>query len=415
MNVVAYPKDIVSFKSNPLISVSSFIEDRVLLNKALIDGAKDVSIIVNANNRNEREERFIRSCIAWGSAFLTPLVTLPVTNKLAMKHVAKLTKTYFSHDNNLIKLSNKYLSSKDATKFGIEELARKYDFTELLKVNGHDYEKIRKKIINAKTSVLAFDFLFTSATLGSAGFVNRYRTRKKTGMDGFSAEFKMADKNIVEKRAEKFKKSENLRSKIFLGILLAFATTPLLLRKGLLSNGKFSNLVKKHADKFDYNDGIFMKRLPFFLMVMVADTGYLLSSRNKTEVKDNAVRLYSNQFAYFGADILIGSALASLSDKFLKTELLKKDCKKTLVNKLIPPIKPIKDLIGKNKAIATGFFWINMCTLFSLVGVVIPKMLNKIIKHDVEKDVQKQNKNIFANHLPTATKPIRLEDFIKNS
>ena len=407
----------ISFKSNPLINATSFIEDRVLLNKALLDGAKDVSFIVNSNNRNESEERFIRSAIAWTTAFLTPLITLPLTNKLAMKHIGKLTKSYFSKDNNLIKLSNKYLSSAEATKQGIEKLSKKYDFSDILKNNNYDYEKIRKKLINTKISVLSFDFLFTSATLGSAGFVNRWRTRKKTGQDGFSAEFKMADKKIIEKRAEKYKQTEDFRDKIFLSIILSFATTPLLLRKGLLSNsGKFAAFVKKHAEKFDYNDGIFMKRLPFLLMTLAADSGFLLSSRNKTEVKDNAVRLSLNQIAYFGADIVIGSALAILSDKLFKTELLDKNCKKNRINKIIPPIKPIRDLQGKNKAIATGLFWVNMLTLFGIVGVAIPKMLNKMIRHDVEKDVQagvnvKNNQSAMVQ--PNTIKPIRMEDFIK--
>ena len=79
------------FQANPLINATSFIEDRVLLNKAILDGARDASIIVNSNNKNEREERTRKAIIVWSTAFLTPFITLPATNKLAMKHVAKLT------------------------------------------------------------------------------------------------------------------------------------------------------------------------------------------------------------------------------------------------------------------------------------------------------------------------------------
>lgn len=456
--MISSNQNTITFKSAPIVNATSYIEDRVLLNKALLDGAKDISFVVNSNNRNESEERFIRSAIAWSTAFLTPFITLPVTNRLAMKLVGKLTKSYFSKENNLIELSNRYLSSVDSlkkgieelskrsdfsillkennydyekirqklinnntikikkkylksaelTKQGIEELSQKYNFTELLRRNNYDYEKIRKKLINSKISVLSFDFLFTSATLGSAGFVNRWRTRKKTGQDGFSAEFRMADKSIVEKRAEKYKKTEKVRDKIFLSIILAFATTPLLLRKGLLQNtGTLGKFAQKHASKFDYNDGIFMKRLPFLLMTLAADSGFLLSSRNKTEVKDNAVRLSMNQIAYFGADIVIGSALAVLSDKIFKTELLNKNCDKNWINKIIPPIKPIRDLQGKNKSIATGLFWVNMLALFGIVGVAIPKMLNRMIKHDVDKDVQVRNKVEMSFN-----KPPRIEDFI---
>ncbi len=390
MQIATYPDNILSFKSNPLINTTSFIEDRVLLNKALLDGARDTSMILKTNNKDEQEERIRKSCIVWCTAFLTPLITLPLTNKLAMKHIAKLTKSYFSKDNALIKLSNKYLSSADDTKQGIDELSNKYDFTDILKNNNYDYEKIRKKLINAKTSVLAFDFLFTTTLFGSVGFINRWQTRKKTGRDGFSAEFNMADEDLVERRAEKFKKTEKLRNNIFIISLLLLTASPLLLRKGLLAKkGNLAGFAHKHAERFDYNDGIFMKRLPFLLMTLVSDIGQILSVRNETEVKDQAVRLSSTQIAFFGGDIVIGSTLATLSDKLFKTELLDKNCKKNWINKIIPPIKSIRDLQGKNKAIATGLFWINMLALFGILGVTIPNMMNKMIKHDVEKDAEK--------------------------
>lgn len=383
----------IFLKSNPIINSTQFIEDRVLLNKAILDGARDTSMILNTNNEQEREERFRRSCIAWSTAFLTPLITLPLTNKFAMKHIAKLTKSYFSKDNNLIKLSNKYLSSADATKKGIDKLSKEYNFTELLKNNNYDYEQIRKKLINAKMSVLAFDFLFTTSIFGGAGFLNRHITRKKTGRDGFSAEFEMADKDLVEQRTEKFKKTESLRENIFIASVLSLASLPFLLRKGLLKNsGQLAKVVQKQASKFDYNDGVFMKRLPFFLMTLGADVGLLMSSRNETEVKDSSVRLAATQAAFFGGDIVIGSSLAALSDKIFKTELLDKNCNKNWINKIIPPIKSIRDLQGKNKKIATGLFWVNMLTLFGIVGVAIPKMLNKMIKHDVEKEAQQKER-----------------------
>lgn len=433
----------VSFKSSPIINATAYIEDRVLLNKALLDGARDTSIILHANNKNEREERFRKACIVWCTAFLTPLITLPVTNRLAMKHIGKLTKSYFSKENNLIKLSNKYLTSAkevqkgieelskkdifssllkrnnydyekirrklindniiklpkkylksaETTKQGIEKLSKEYDFSDLLKRNNYDYEKIRKKLINSKMSVLAFDFLFTTTLFGSVGFVNRWRTRKKTGRDGFSAEFSMADKDLVEKRTEKFKKTEKLRDFVSIASILLFAASPLILRKGLLKNsGKLADFAQKHGAKFDYNDGIFMKRLPFLLMTLVSDICQIMATRNETEVKDSAIRLSSTQIAFFGGDIVIGSALAAMSDKLFKTELLDKNCKKNWINKVIPPIKPIRDLQGKNKAVATGLFWVNMITLFGILGVAIPRMMNKMIRKDVDKDAERANK-----------------------
>lgn len=94
---------------------------------------------------------------------------------------------------------------------------------------------------------------------------------------------------------------------------------------------------KKHADIFDYDDGIFIKRLLFLLMTIVADLGLILLSRNQTEVKDNVVRLSATQVAFLCGDIVIGIVPVALSDKLFKTELLDKNCKKTFINKLIPP------------------------------------------------------------------------------
>lgn len=383
-------KNNISFKSNPIINATSFIEDRILLNKALLDGTTDVSVVLNTNNKYERNERIRRFAVAWGVAFLTPLITLPLTNRLAMKYVAKLTPKLSSKNSNLIELSNKFLKDKCAIKEGIEKLSKdkKTDYSDIIKKCDGDYEKLRRKLVDAKMSVLSFDFLFTSATLGSIGFINRFITRKKTGRSGFSAEFNMADKASVEQRAEKYKKTEKLRNAIFIPSVILLGLLPLIIRKGLNSKGKTADFIKKYADKFDYNDGIFMKRLPFLLMTLVADIGIILSSRNKTEVKDNAVRLSASQAAFFGGDIIIGSTLAVLSDRIFKTQLLDKECNKNWINKIIPPIKPIRNLKGKDKAIAAGLFWVNMCALFTIMGVGIPKMLNKMIKKDVDKDVK---------------------------
>ena len=138
----------VSFR-NAGVSAAAFLEENVMLNKALLDVSVDVPFVCLANNSIERKERLRRVSVNWSLCFLSPLLTLPITNRLAMKHIAKLTKSYFSHENNLIELSNKFLTSKEATKQGIEELSQKYDFSDLLKRNNYDYEKIRRKLINA--------------------------------------------------------------------------------------------------------------------------------------------------------------------------------------------------------------------------------------------------------------------------
>ena len=404
-----------NFKGAPLVSLASYLDERVLLGKAVLDvTALDAPQIIMANNNQERREKFNKASFSFALGYLSPLVTLPLTNRLAMKHIAKLTKSFSAKDANLIQLSNKYLVNAKETEKGVKLLSEKLktDYKAILDKVGRDYEVLRKKIINAKNSVLAFDLFFTSASIGCVGFFNNWQTKHKTKQDGYSAEFSMADKDIVEKRAESFKKNEPLRKAAWLGILAVLTLSPLLLRKGLTSQKStaFNNYIKKIGSKFDYTDGIFMSRFPFFLSGVAMYSGLVLASRNQTEMKDTSIRSTASTITYFGGDLLIGSILGRLSDKYLKTNLINKDVEKTFMNKLIPPTKRLRDLSPRDKKIGAALYWINLAMLSTCMGFGIPYLINKMIRHDVEKDVQAQNKNsALANLYYT---PPKMEDFI---
>jgi len=387
-----------NFKGNPLVGLATYLDERVLLGKAVLDvTALDAPQIIMANNGQERREKFNKASFSFALGYLSPLVTLPLTNRLGMKYIAKLTKSFTAKDANLIQLSNKYLVNAEETKKGIELLSKKLktDYKPLLDKVGGDYEVLRKKLINAKNSVLAFDLLFTSASIGSVGFFNNWQTKRKTKQDGYSAEFSMADKDIVEKRAESYKKKEPLRKATWLGILTALTLSPLLIKKGLTSQNatKFNNYIKKIVPKFDYTDGIFMSRLPFFMSAIGLYSGITLASRNQTELKDTSIRSTASTIAYFGGDILIGSILGRLSDKYLKTDLMKKDIEKSFLNKLIPPTKRLRDLSPRDKKIGAALYWINLAMLSACTGFGVPYLINKMIRHDVQKDVEKMKNN----------------------
>lgn len=383
------------FKASFPVAATAYIEERLPLNKAILDASVDVPIVLSANNKVERRERFNRAAIGWTIAFASPYITLPLTNKLAMKHIAKLSKSFNAKESKLIRLSNDYLGSTQKTKEGIELLSKelKTDFSEALKAAGGDYEKVRQKLLNAKNAVLGFDFALTASALSGIAYFNNWQTKKKTQRDGFSAEFNMADKSVIDERAKKFQNTEWLRKSITIGTIAALATTvPIAIKKGLGGNSTayWAKLARKHANKFDYTDGILMKRLPLFLTLMAAYLGVSMASRNQTEVKDNLIRAAVGQTAFFGGDIVIGSVLGRLSDKFLKTDIINKKTDKSLLNKLIPPIRPLRELEGKSKNIAAGLFWVNLATLSLVMGRATPYLLNKMIKRDVQKDAQKQ-------------------------
>ncbi|MDR1167803.1 MAG: hypothetical protein LBK53_02790 [Heliobacteriaceae bacterium] len=394
------------FTANPLMGLTAYIDERIMLNKAILDASVDVPMVLMANNPVERRERFNRAGIAWVIAFASPYLTLPLTNRLAMKHIAKITKSYSSDPlNKLIKISNKYLHKgadvENAAKKVMQDANISTNISEVIQKSG-GAEKFRQKIVNAKNSVLAFDLAFTTGTVGSIGFYNNWRTKKRTGRDGFSAEFSMADKGIIDKRAEKYKKAEGLRKAAFYSFVGLLALMPLAIKRGLASG----NFIKKHAHLFDYDDGILLKRFPLFLACCGFYLGMSMASRNRTELKDNLLRATLGMAIFFGGDRVVGTALGKFSDKVFKTDLIDKNCDKNFINKILPPIKNIKDMDARSKKFGAGAFWLNLALLSAAIGFGAPYVLNRFIKRDVSGDISKQeNQNYLKQTLQNS--PLR--------
>lgn len=428
-NSVANNSSQTNFKG--LYQVGSNIEQRVLWNKGIVTGAVDAGWIANANNPIERKEKARRTLSFLVLSYLTPIITLPLSNKISMKHVGKLTKNLSAQNHKAIHLSNKYLVSAEKTKEGLEILSKEYthsplehlwakiqgkkldkaqlNFKELLDKYGGDYDLVRKKIIDAKTAVFSSDIIFTGVATGSVGFINNNLTKKETGSSGFSAEMKMADKNIVEKRAKKYEENSKKRYAAFLATVLTSATViPFAIKKGLKAKN-VSEFTKKYAPKFDYDDGMYMSRLALlFGCAGLSQAGTFLSSRNKTELKDNAIRLSTTDAIFFGGDILLASLFANISDKCFGTNLIKPSEKKTLFNKVLPNYKSLKEIneqvkageiCKKNKPIALALWATNLAMISYSIGVLVPKLINNMIKKDVDKDNSNSIKKPIKNNI----------------
>lgn len=409
-----------TFKGISPYTITAGLEENVLLNKALFDlTGSDIPWVIMANNKEERRERINRGALSVMMVFVSPLVALPFINRFAMKNVCKLTPKFFSRQYNAVKLSNQYLKNAQATEEGLKILAeessigfiektwykirgkkpveKKLNVQELLKNSNGSYDVLRKKIITAKNIVLGFDLLMVAGVFGHIGFYNGWQTRKKTGQLGFSAEMEMADKSIIEKRA---KRQEEIRKFKYAGFLSVLGATcialPIAIKKGLSSskNTKLVNFIKEHSPKFDYKDAIFMSRLPMALSFIAAHTGVFLASRNKTEMKDNAIRSTTSISIFFLGDLLLASLLGQASDKLFKTKIINRNNKGGVLNKILPPVKSLNELkntAGKaTKGVATGIFWFNFISLATLMGFVVPKMINKIVKKDVSKDSEQK-------------------------
>lgn len=384
--------------SGQFVGFSDMVMGNIFLNKALFDlTSSDIPWVVMANNKEERRERINRSALSIGMVFVSPLLALPFVNRFAMKNIVKLSPEFFSKQYNAIKLSNKHLVSAEKTKVGLEELSKelKINFKPIIDSVGGDFNKLRSKISTAKNIVLGADLMLIAGSFGHIGFFNAWQTRKKTGQNGYSAELKMADKEIIEKRAEKLKKTEKFRYAAFLAGLAGLTVAmPMAIKHGLTSSnsGKFGDFVKKHAEKFDYKDAIFMSRLPMALSFLTAHFGIFMASRNNTERKDNIIRSSSTLSIFFLGDILLASILGRLSDKYLNTNLIKRDRDNKFLNKILPPIKELQEIkaggSSKSVGIAKGIFWANFVALSVLMGIITPYFINKLIKKEVANDVQ---------------------------
>lgn len=394
-------QQICSIKSNKP-SFGGFTEmvmGNVFLNKALFDlTSSDIPWVVMANNKEERRERINRSALSVGMVFISPLIVLPFINRFAMKNIVKLTPKFNSKQWHAIKLQNMDLTSAEKTKAGLKKLENelKTDFNEIIKNVGGDYNKLRSKISIAKNIVLGTDLMMVAGSFGHIGFFNAWQTKKKTGQNGFAAELKMANKDVIENRAEKYKKTERLRYAAFLtGLAGLTIALPAAIKHGLTSQktSKLSTFIKKHADKFNYKDAIFMSRLPMALSFLTAHFGIFMASRNSTERKDNLIRSSSTLSIFFLGDLLLASILGRISDKYLKTDLVKRNGENKIVNKILPPIKELKDLKTtsslKSVKIAKGIFWLNFAILSALMGFITPYFINKLIKKEVNQDAGK--------------------------
>ena len=233
----------------------------------------------------------------------------------------------------------------------------------------------------------------------------------------------MADKEIVEKRAQNYEKSKKIKYLAAIGLNLFTAIGMSLLSFAPLyskNSHKFVKNLRNNAKLFDYTKGIYMSRLPFFL----GNTAFIgvnaLAARNNTERKDLVIRQGVGDAVFFGGDLLLASLFVNASDRIFGTKIGVDNKNNSFIRKIFPKVKPIRQIIeeveqGKiskeNKKVSAGIFWANMVILMVAMGYAIPTFINKMIKRDVDKDVQAQNKISSPENL--FQKPIKMEDFIK--
>ncbi len=384
-------------------NTTSKVQSMTLLNRGLMDVGYSVCQVSMSNNKDEKRERLMMSGAYLVTAFLSPFLLLPIFNKNALK-LNKVINSAKGKEKEIIKLSKSYLS-QDATHMveGIKELGHELNcekaFEDLLN-RFPDKEVLRQKLINASHNVLTADFLTTSLMWVFTPWATTEMTQKLTNKKTYSATYNMEGAGAIKDESDKKKKK--LVETVLIGAIPA-VVLPLVLKKSLnAKNTKnaFMKVLNKRADLFDYKDGVSMSKLLFLSMWALCDyPAALVSARDKYERKDRAIRSGATLLVFNAGDFLMNNVIGRALDRFGKTKIMDRShlgdnpgfFKKFLMDvKNIKDIKAMKNVeasvVKRSKSAAIAMYWTTLFANMALSGLLVPAMLNKMLKNSLTKD-----------------------------
>ncbi len=397
-------------------AITNFFESNNVANKGLMElGGYSIPGVIMANNKVEARERAEKASLFFGFSFFAPLLFLPILNKTFLK-MHKVADRFDNNEAQIMKMSKEFLSKDpDYMLKGIntlkEELKTKsklknaeIGFDNILnKFKGNGGE-LQKRLIKVHSHVLLADIILTGGLMGSVYWISNAITKKKTGRDGFSAEFEMADKTHVEQKAQKYReKHKNDCYKANAILLTSALAASLAFKKGMLAKG--SNFVKKHAAALDYKDGIYMSRAILLVVTLFGDfPNTMLSSRDKEESKYNLIKNLLGYSVFFGGDVLLNNVMARVMDKTCKNvNLINKEKlseEAPLWKKITAPLYSMNEItkksdwapevLSKTKKCKNAIFWGNFAIVTAIMGFGTPYLLNKMLKNKVNSEIKEK-------------------------
>lgn len=414
-------KDKTTFKSGGFYNITGQIQENTLLNRGLLDvGGIAVPQMIMSNNKDESIERGVTEVLYFVSSFAAPFVMLPFFNKTFLARNG-IVKNFVNNERKIIEVSKQYLTKNaDYMVEGIRKTAEKLeseaakkgktlyvknDFENVLN-RFNDKEELKNKLIKAHENVLFSDFLATSLMWCATPWIAMETTKFRTNRSGFSATYAMMDERLSKLNAEKHEKEKKkkLLTSAFLAIVPAIAFSKLI-ANGMRSNNP-SNIVKKFAKSFNYTKGIFPSKAIFAAIWILADyPSHIISSRDKYERRDRAIRSGANIVVFFGGDYILNNIFGRLADKILGTKIMDRSKLKEnagffqklkLLPKSFSEIDDIKNIspaiLKKTKNIGAGLYWATLVANMALLGFVVPSLLNKMLKKSVKKDMSEETK-----------------------
>ncbi len=423
----------LSFKSAGLYNLTAKVQENTLLNRGLLDiGGVAIPQAAMSNNKDEAIERGSMSAIYFFLSFLTPFFMLPFFNKQFLRKNG-IVKELKNNEKRIIEVSKEFLT-KDADHMvmGIREKAKslKNEEGELLTkakgkkkeklenlrnnivtdfenvLNRHkDKEELRQKLLKAHKQVFFADFLTTSLMWCATPWVATGITEKRTKRKTFSATYNMKEETEADIAKVKKDKKKKLIASALIATVPALIVPKLAIKgigkdlKPLLESkniakkgyGEFLNLFKKFPKNFNYTQGMFMSKTIFALMWLLCDyPSALVSSRDKYERRDRAIRYGGMLVTFFGGDYILNNTLGRLSDEFNGTNIMGKKSKSFWKNFKLSPrnfkeIPKTKEMM-KTRNVGAAMYWATLVANMGLIGFATPALLNWMLKNSIQKE-----------------------------
>ncbi len=402
---------LLDFKGLNLYNATAYVQDHTLINRGITTlGGSTFPQCAMSNNKYEAQERALMGGIYFIASYLTPILLIPLYNKHFLKNIG-ITKTLNGIENKIIEVSKKYLTPDADLKKGIEKTAAYFDkksgdkryqkaFDEIYN-RYNNPEKLKKDLLRVHEKILTTDFITTAMMWSAIPWIATEFTEHRTKRKDFSAGFNLKnDSNTINKNSKLKKLIWNI----------AFTTIPAIAFSKTITKGlstKSSNYILKKIAKnphnFDYTSGTNMSKTIYAaIWVLSSFPAKIISSRDKNERKDRALRDIGLFTMFFGGDFLISNIAGRAADKIFGTKIMNtserdlnflqkfklqmKNFRKLEDEKNIAP-----ELLKKTKQVGAGLYWFSLLTNTALIGFGLPKFLNKFLRHNIDKENHKQN------------------------
>ena len=419
-----------------IYNVTAYVQNHTLINRGITTiGGSTIPQCIMSNNKDEARERATMGGIYFIASYLTPILLIPLYNKHFLKNKG-IINSIDSIGKRIIEVPKKYLTPDADLKKGLELTAeifnKKFKTNKYTRVFDKIYRKysdpnrLKEDLLKVHEKILMTDFITTAAMWSAIPWVATEMTEHKTKRKDFSAGFKLKKENTNNNEISKTNKILlNVLLAVIPGVIFAKAVTKgLSLKNSEVNKNIFNKLLKKmtkNPDNFDYVSGTNMSKTIYASIWLLSSfPAKIISSRDKNERKDRAIRDAGLFAMFFGGDFLLNNILGRLSDKFLNTKIMNTDKYanknhnffqkfklslrnfKTLDLKLIPD----KAILNKTKNVGAVLYWVSLLTNTALIGFALPKFLNKFLRHNIAKENQEnksdlsvQQKSIIENYL----------------